>query len=297
MLPVINRILDCYTRETGAIQMDDTDQLVVVRDHSTQPDPAGSAAPRGGKPVEIQALFYNALRIASDLNTLEGNNDKAEHFDALSLKTARSINERYFKQGEVYPYDVLDGGETVKHDVRPHALLLISLSETGGLLSDAKKELIIDTVEKRLLTPYGLRSLAPENENYSSGSETGAALKVANSLDGQGSVWPYYFSPYFQAKVKVALGQGHSRYSRIKGELKNHINNLLYMAKEGPLPEVFSGSAPYTPGFSQGSSIYSVSSLIECMALLNSEFPLQGYSIASRQNVRLENLVKILASF
>jgi glycogen debranching enzyme len=152
-------------------------------------------------------------------------------------------------------------------------------------------------VEKRLLTPYGLRLLAPENENYQTGGAKKIGTEEQTGPENQGSIWPYYLSFYFRARMNVAMGQGYNKYNRIKNELKNRINNLLYIAKTGALPEAFSGDAPYAPINNQGLSVYSISALIECLAFLNNDLPLKGYNVTAKRNVRLETLVKIFTSF
>ncbi len=298
-LPVVNRIMQCYMKEAGAVHMDKNDHLVVVPDYSTQMDTQYGGrltVPRGGKPVEIQALFYNALCAARDLNNVGGEPSLSNLYDELSLKTGRSINERYFGNGEIYPYDVLDGNASVKHDVRPHALLLISLSENDGLLSDERKDMIVNTVEKQLYTPYGLRSLSPDNENYYGAGEMATAAKEKRYTDYQGAAWPYFLSSYFYAKLSLVRNKSGSAYSSAKEELKRRLNNLLFVAKEGTVPEVYSGNAPYNAGEMSGPSVYSISGLIECMDIVDSDTPVKRYNVANRNNIRLDAIMGIITA-
>ena len=230
------------------------------------------------------------------MNALEGNRGEATRYDALSRQTALSINGCFFKKGEVYPCDVIDGNKAVEQNVRPEALLLIALSETGDLLAEDKKKLIVDTVEKRLLTPYGLRSLAPENESYYGGNKLVSAEKGQNNSDYQGSVWPYYLSYYFHAKMNIAIGKDSNMFRSVKDDLKRRINNLLFVAKEGPVPEVFSGNAPYYPGGRPGVSLYSVSALVECMSILQDDVLSRRGKTTRGDNMTVGAIVSMLTS-
>jgi predicted glycogen debranching enzyme len=298
MLPVINRIVQRYMKKTGPIHMDQTDQLIVVPDHSTSMDsPAQDrlVIPRGGKPIEIQALFYNAVRIARDLNALGRiRTAKLADYDRIISQTARSIHEWYFIKGEPYPYDVIDGNESIKHDIRPHALLLMSLSATDDLLTDKEKTLIIKTVEKQLLTPYGLRSLAPTNGNYYGTTETVTASHEHKTTDYQGAVSPYYLTHYIYAKMRIASGKSKNTYNSVMDDVKLHVNNLLFVAKEGQVSEYFSGNTPFTSG-GRISSVYSIAALLEIMALITTETALHSEALANSP-IKIANVKSMLAA-
>ncbi len=150
MLPVVNTILECYKKASGQIHMDEHDNLICV--------PAGwtwsGAEARSGKPVEIQGLFYNALCVAKYFNALAGNNKESDSCDMLSGAVKAAINERFFTKVDNYPFDVLDGNDSVpKTADAQNALFLISMSESDDLLPLERKRKIFETARSLLSSP------------------------------------------------------------------------------------------------------------------------------------------------
>lgn len=253
LLPAVNGILAGYLAPEGQTHLDG--DLLTTTDFSTGMDSPVSGAtlvPRGGKPVELQALLYNALRAAATLNNHAGDKDRAEQFLVQSRKTAAAINDRFFSDGTLFPYDVIDGNIQVRHDMRPHALLLMSLSETASLLPPQRQRNILNAVEKYLYTPYGLRSLEMDSDHNDGTRFLGAA-------------WPYYLGHYLIAKKRFARQHQDKSYRTVQDELRQRINTLLAAAEHDTLPTVFGGTAPYTPEASDPQSILSVAGLLESM--------------------------------
>ncbi|MBN1822849.1 MAG: hypothetical protein JW803_00870 [Endomicrobiales bacterium] len=267
MIPTVNRILDCYIKPAGDIHLD-KDSLVVVPAQWTWMDAAPKGkpvTPRNGKPVEIQALFYNALAVASDLNYFLGDRRRAEKYEELKKAVARSVNARYFEHDRVYPYDVLDGDEHCD-TVRPNAVFLLSLSKVEDLLPMERKLSILDVIEKELLTPYGLRTLTPHDPKYIGNYDTFASQDEKDLAYHQGSVWPYLLSHYLLAKMRVSKDvQETTSY------VKKCINSLIYAVKDkDTLPELFSGDQPHKMGGAV-SQAWSVAALTEMLYFLNIE--------------------------
>src|SRR4029078_13456982 len=115
--------------------------------------------PRRGKAVEINALYYNALRILEQLLLMEGDEANAHRTDALADRCRRSFNELFWYEDGQYLYDVLGSAS-----LRPNQIFSISLD--FPVLDEARWARVVDVVEKELVTPVGLRSLARRDPNY-----------------------------------------------------------------------------------------------------------------------------------
>jgi predicted glycogen debranching enzyme len=267
MITVVDKIMDCYTSPDGPIRLD-ADNLVSVPAQWTWMDaaPLGRpVTPRNGKPIEIQALFYNALGIASRFNASLGHKKLAQRYDALRAAVRVAINERFFPEGRAYPLDVIDGDPHIDA-IRPNALFLVSLSGVDDLLSAERKKAIVETVERDLLTPYGVRSLAPFDSHYIGKYDTFAPMKVKDLAYHQGTVWPYLISHYAAAKKKIMADRSAGE---VNAEIMRRAGGLIdYVLSHETLPEVCSGDEPYAAGGAV-SQAWSVGALLEVFDLLN----------------------------
>ena len=121
--------------------------------------------PRRGKAVEINALWYNALCVASEWSQMVGDKARSTQLSALAAKTYASFNERFWSDELGYCYDVVDkSGGGNDPSLRPNQILSISLPHP--VLASDKWQSVIAVVREQLLTPVGLRSLAPSDPNY-----------------------------------------------------------------------------------------------------------------------------------
>jgi len=265
MTLVVNNIIACYTKPAGDIYLD-RDNLVTVPAQWTWMDAAPGGrpvTPRNGKPVEIQALFYNALSIGSEFNYISGDKKLAGEYDALKKEVAKSINNRFFEYGRAYPFDVVDG-DGHSGAVRPNALFLLSLSEVDDLLTQERKIAILDTIEKELLTPYGIRTLTPNDPKYIGTYDTFARIDIKDQAYHQGTAWPYLLSHYVYADLKV-----RKKTDTELTAIREIISRLLYMIKDkDTVCELFSGSEPYLPGGTV-SQAWSVAAMLEILYTLN----------------------------
>jgi glycogen debranching enzyme len=269
LLPTVNRIIECYAKRFGEISLD-ADNLVVVPPQWTWMDACikgRPVTPRNGKPVEIQALFYNALGIADRLNRIAGGRKSSERYGKLREEVADAINSRYFSDPRTYPRDVIDGDEQGAA-MRPNAVFLISLSDGYDLLTPDKRETVIAGIERELLTPYGLRTLSPGDRNYAGRYDTFAPMEIKDRAYHQGTVWPFLMASYIRAKMIAARGKPSAE---LVAGLREKMRFLMEYVKERiTLPEVFSGDEPYTPGGAV-SQAWSVGALLEILDLLNEE--------------------------
>jgi predicted glycogen debranching enzyme len=193
--------------------------------------------PRIGKPVEVEALWLNSLWIASRFN---------ERWQGPYRKGVASFRRRFWNQQGGYLFDVIDAGhqaDTVDPAFRPNQIFAV-----GGLpislLDSESARAVVDAVEQRLLTPLGLRSLAPGEPGYAPRCQGG--VRERDGSYHQGTVWPWLMGPFVEAWVR-ARGEGlpakREARSRFLAPLFEHLGH----AGLGHVSEIADGEAPHTP--------------------------------------------------
>ena len=196
--------------------------------------------PRRGKPVEIQALWYNALCIMEGLGQRFSDDAARKRYNSMSALTKWSFNRLLWNEKGGYLYDVVNGGPP-DASIRPNQIIAVSLPHS--MLTSERARQVVSVVQQHLLTPYGLRSLAPGDPQYR-GRYTGDG----SSRDGayhQGTVWPWLMGPFITAYIKV---NGDTPSARQQAEqwlapLKDHLAD----AGLGHISEIFDGDAPHRP--------------------------------------------------
>jgi len=197
--------------------------------------------PRSGKPVEIQALWYNALRVMERLATEFGDRDQAAHYSTLAERTRERFAQAFWHEAEGCLYDVVnDSG--ADGSIRPNQIFAVSLPYP--LLEPDKCLRVVEVVEWELLTPYGLRTLSPRDPNYR-GRYSGDP-RSRDSAYHQGTVWPWLLGPFLTAYVRVhgSSAEVRDRAGRFLDPLRQH----LRQAGLGQISEVFDGDPPHQPG-------------------------------------------------
>ena len=195
--------------------------------------------PRTGKAVEIQALWYNALRIMEGLAEKFGDEGNKKQYKTTAACTRKSFNELFWNEQTGCLYDVVNGDEC-DASIRPNQVLAISL--TNSMVSRARAKSILRVVERELLTPRGLRTLSPNDSRY-----IGRYEGDTRSRDGsyhQGTVWPWLIGSYITAYVKT-FGQKAGR--KFAAEWLNNFEDHLTEACLGQVSEIFDGDSPHTP--------------------------------------------------
>jgi len=243
---VLNDIISWHVRGTRfGIKMDSSG-LVNSGEAGTQltwmDAKAGDwvVTPRRGKPVEIQALWYNALSIMEDLAKRIGDETGRKRYSSMAALTKWSFNRQLWNEKGGYLYDVVNGGPA-DASIRPNQIFAVSLPYT--MLSPERAKQVVGVVEQHLLTPYGLRTLAPSDSEYR-GRYSGDPI----SRDGayhQGTVWPWLMGPFISAYIKV---NGGTESARRQAEnwllsLKDHLAD----AGLGQISEIFDGDPPHRP--------------------------------------------------
>jgi predicted glycogen debranching enzyme len=193
--------------------------------------------PRWGKPVEIQALWYNALRVMEDLARQFAHAPESAHYRELAERAAASFTPLFWNASRGCLYDVVNGAER-DASIRPNQILAVSLPHT--MLAPDLAAKVVEVVQRELLTPYGLRTLAPGDARYRGRYQGGPRSR--DEAYHQGTVWPWLLGPFVDAFVKTGGERAQAR--RWLGELTR------YMKEEGvgQLPEIFDGDAPHRAG-------------------------------------------------
>jgi predicted glycogen debranching enzyme len=195
--------------------------------------------PRRGKAVEINALWYNALRLIArwchDHNLCEESDD----FVSLANRVKQSFNRRFWNEEGGYLYDVLDGEDgTNDASFRPNQIFAISLEHP--VLARDKWEPVLTKVKERLLTPVGLRSLAPGSKDFRARYD--GDLRSRDAAYHQGTVWAWLIGPFIDAWLKLYPEKTREAASFLDG-----FHDHLLQACVGSISEIFDAEPPYTP--------------------------------------------------
>jgi glycogen debranching enzyme len=193
--------------------------------------------PRIGKPVEVQALWINALRIAGSFSA---------ESRALAEKAAESFERRFWNEEGGFLYDVVDANHvpgTADATFRPNQIYAV-----GGLpfplLEGERARRVVDAVEARLSTPLGLRSLDPADPAYSGRYEGGP--RERDGAYHQGTVWPYLSGAFVDAWVRVRGGAEAAKAEARRRFLEPLLAHLDE-AGLGHASEIADGDPPHTP--------------------------------------------------
>jgi predicted glycogen debranching enzyme len=196
--------------------------------------------PRLGKPVEIQALWLNALSIAG-----QWAGGQPDRWKSLLISGIGAFRSRFWNESTGSLFDVVDVNHeagTADATVRPNQILAI-----GGLplmlLEQPRARRVVDVVESQLVTPLGLRSLAPGSRGYAPRYEGNGIER--DSRYHQGTVWPWLIGPFVEAWIRV---RGSTVEARAEARRK-FVVPLLQLAERtgGHLPEIADGDPPHTP--------------------------------------------------
>ncbi len=195
--------------------------------------------PRRGKAVEINALWYNALRLLETWLGETGNHQHADEIGAIATRTYASFNRRFWYEQGGYLYDVVDaegGGDDAQ--CRPNQVIAISVDHP--VLDESRWPAVMNVVKERLLTPVGLRSLAPGSPDFK--AKYYGDLRSRDAAYHQGTVWAWLIGPYVDAWLKLHPEDKADARKFISG-FDPHFNEQCI----GSISEVFDAEPPYTP--------------------------------------------------
>lgn len=189
--------------------------------------------PRNGKAVEVNSLWYNALKVMEELTILMRGKEESKRYADLAKKCKKSFNEKFYNKKRKCLYDVLGDSR-----IRPNQLFATALSYPAlDVTSDEAKEML-NTVEKKLLTPYGLRTLAKGEPGYRERYE-GDMIKRDMSYH-QGVIWPWLLGLYYDT-LRNMIKEEKNKTTR--KELENKLGEFRESVKKTFVEEMNNGDS------------------------------------------------------
>ena len=247
LLPAVQNIIDSYRRGTWLGIGVDADGLVFSRASgvatSWMDAKTGDRVitPRAGRPVELNALWYNALRIAAGLADRFALPQLALEWNELADRTSAAFNVRFWNPQFNWCFDVVED-DASDASLRPNQVLAMSLPHP--VLAQERHALVLHALASELLTPMGLRTLSPRDPNYR--GKYGGNVAQRDESQHQGSAHPWLLGPLTTAYLRVH-GRRPACVLQVRQWLDGCINHLRGDGL-GQLPELFDGDPPQKPG-------------------------------------------------
>ena len=254
LYPTLKKIVECHMHGTRfGIRVDERDGLLAEGAPGFQLTWMDAkvddwvVTPRRGKPVEINALWFNALKLMEQWAVEQGDR-MATDYGAWAERAYRSFNERFWYDAGGYLYDVVDTeeggpgspGSPGNNDAkcRPNQVFAVALKHP--VLARERWEAVVRTVHDKLLTPVGLRSLAPGDADFK--ARYFGDLRARDAAYHQGTVWAWLVGPFVDAWLKVYPEDIAGARKAVDGFV-HHLDDACI----GSISEVFDAEAPYTP--------------------------------------------------
>ncbi len=238
-LPILVDVIDWYVRGTRYGIGVDSDGLLRAGEAGTQltwmDAKVGDwvVTPRHGKPVEINALWHNALKFVEELG--------ADHAGPSAEEVAQQFLRRFWNPECKYLNDVVDGDTPADSSLRPNQILAVSLPYPS--VEGERARSVVEAIQRDLLTPYGLRTLSPHDPRYR-GRYRGDQCERDGAYH-QGTVWPWLLGPFITGYVRTAEDKGAAR-ARARGWL-GAFEEHMHDAGLGQVSEIFDGEEPHQP--------------------------------------------------
>lgn len=194
--------------------------------------------PRRGKAVEINALWHNALRLLEGWARAEGRAREADEAARSAERARDSFNKRFWNEAAGCLFDVVDGEHGDDPAIRPNQILAVALDHPA--LDPSRWGAVLEIVRSKLLTPLGLRSLAPGEPDYK--PRYYGDLRSRDAAYHQGTVWAWLIGPYIDAWLKVHPGDAEGVRDILAG-FEAHLGE----AGMGTISEIFDAEAPFQP--------------------------------------------------
>jgi predicted glycogen debranching enzyme len=248
LLPKLSEIVRCHLEGTRfGIHVDPKDGLLIQGSEGYQLTWMDAkcdgwvVTPRRGKAVEINALWYNALRLLEGWTRGVGDEPAARELAAHANRCRHTFNERFWNPVGDCLYDVVESPELAGGDdgaCRPNQLLAVSL--THPVLDQLRWEAVVETVRAKLLTPVGLRSLSCDHPDFKPTYH--GDLRTRDAAYHQGTVWAWLIGPFVDAWLKVHP-EDHEGARRFLEGFVPHLDESCI----GSISEVFDAVEPYKP--------------------------------------------------
>ncbi|MGQ0737874.1 MAG: amylo-alpha-1,6-glucosidase, partial [Bacteroidota bacterium] len=245
ILPVLKDIIDWHFKGTRYNIHADEDGLLYAGEAGQQLTWMDArigtwvVTPRMGKPVEIQALWYNGLKIFAELLRLNKQKKDAASVEGSAAKTKESIDKLFWNAAGNYLYDVIDENGQPDTTLRPNQLFAISLP--FALIEGEKAEAVLKIVEEKLYTPVGLRSLPMEDARYV--HRYGGDQWHRDSSYHEGTVWSWLLGAYVDALMRSDVGGRKLDARKVIENIRYHLNEACI----GSVSEIFDADSPHHP--------------------------------------------------
>lgn len=247
LLPALRKVVRAHDRGTRHGVRVDADGLLIAADPETpltwMDGRIGGrpVTPRSGKPVEVEALWYNALAILAELETRLGDPEEGERLAQRAKRVQKRFGELFWNEEAGCLFDVVDG-EVRDASLRPNQVFALSLPFPLLPKARAARALAtLATIEEHLATPVGLRSLAPGEPGYRP-SYAGGPVERELAYH-QGTVWSWLLGPYLTALARVQGPAGRRKARKLFADLEPR----LAEAGLGSLSEVYDAEPPHAP--------------------------------------------------
>ena len=245
ILPVLKDIIEWHFKGTRFHIHVDQDGLLFAGEKGQQltwmDARIGSwvVTPRMGKPVEIEALWFNALKIFEALLLLNGELVNAENISEKAEQAKKTFGEKFWDTEANYLLDVIDQEGMPDATLRPNQIFALSLP--FPLVEGERAKAVFEIVRTKLYTPVGLRSLSPDNPKYK--GHYGSDAFARDSAYHQGAVWSWLLGPYVEAGFKTYGDAFKAEALAITGRFAYHMNEACI----GNVSEIFDGDPPHHP--------------------------------------------------
>ena len=265
LLPRLSDIIDHHLRGTRfGIRVDPKDGLLMQGAEGYQLTWMDAkvdnwvVTPRRGKAVEINALWYNALRLLENWLREEQGADAARPIAEQAQRAYDAFNRRFWYANGNHLYDIVDGENGDDIACRPNQVIAIALKHP--VLDPARWQDVLRVVREKLLTPVGLRSLAPGHKNYK--PRYFGDLRARDAAYHQGTVWAWLIGPFIDAWQKT-FPEDRKTLEHCLDGFTSHLNEGCV----GSINEIFDAEAPFTP---RGciAQAWSVAEVLRCMAMI-----------------------------
>jgi glycogen debranching enzyme len=242
--PILNIIIENHRKGTlNGIHVDD-DGLLAHGPQLTWMDAVFEDVPftpRSGKAVEVQALWYNALRTMEMLAVKFDEKNIAEDYHNMAEQVKSSFGKFWNKETNCL-YDVIEESGQPDLSVRPNQVIACALD--FPLLEKEKASLVVDFVQRELLTPIGLRTLSPKDPRYK--GRYGGTREERDRAYHNGTIWPWLTGPFIAAYLK-AKGYTDPNLRYVSQKLIMPISDLLLRGGLGTISEIYDGDSPHMP--------------------------------------------------
>ena len=267
LLPTIRCIVESYQKGTRFGICADSDGLITAGSSDTQLTwmdakfDGVAFTPRHGKTVEINALWYNSLCYLCEFYSSR-DKETAQHYKFMADKVAASFSELFWNENKHYLNDCIFPDGSADDALRPNQIFAVSLPFSP--LSPEQQKSVVNAVHASLLTPYGLRTLSPDDKHYK--GQYSGPQRQRDEAYHQGTVWPYLIGPFVESFLKV-----NDFDKKSKKQAAEFIEPLLRHLVEdgclGQISEIFDGDPPHKPRgcFAQA---WSVAELVRAYQLI-----------------------------